>query len=389
VIRGRAWIALALVCLAARVATAEELSPQDYLGELTRARKVLERELESARDGRDLDAVRLRGETARLHGAVVKTPGGPIAVDPGLDRDVAALEELESPSLREEKLDEITHRIEALERSARRAQGRTASPDPRAQAPDSTRPGDAARPTAEAAREAFARVLERPEYRKRTVSEAESSGLADRVESLLQRFWNWVERLFKPGTGWTPPYWLQWLLSVLAALVPTGWLGYVGWAIVAALVIGLILLVHSKRRAFQGVLEREEGPLVDLGLEGEAPPMPDESYSEAQWRREARRLADRGEYRGAVRALYTGLLLLLQRGGRLKFDRGKTNWEHLRELRRSDKRLAARLEPLTRTFDVVWYGQMPIERGTFDQILGESDELARSAEIPPSIETSP
>src|SRR5581483_8393349 len=104
-----------------------------------------------------------------------------------------------------------------------------------------------------------------------------------------------------------------------------------------------------------------------------------ESYSEDRWRQEARALARRGDHRGAIRALYTGVLLFLQRAGRLKFDKGKTNWEHVKELRRNDRALALRLEPLTRTFDVAWYGQKPVDAPAFDEFLAAADAFTVAA----------
>jgi hypothetical protein len=143
------------------------------------------------------------------------------------------------------------------------------------------------------------------------------------------------------------------------------------------------LLLRSRRKALEEVVPEETG-FADVDAQGVARAAPEESYSEEHWRREARLLADRGDYRGAVRALYTGLLLVFQRGGLLRFDKGKTNWEHLRELRRNDRALATRLEPLTRLFDLVWYGRTSVERATFDEYLARADELARNASGAPA-----
>jgi hypothetical protein len=71
----------------------------------------------------------------------------------------------------------------------------------------------------------------------------------------------------------------------------------------------------------------------------------------------ANQLADAGEYRKAFRLIYLASLVALDTDGILHFDRSRTNWEYLRELRRAGRRdLYDMLVPFTREFDRIWYG---------------------------------
>lgn len=377
-------LALALLVvleLGVAPARAEELTPGELVRELERAHKAVESELASSREGHGIDVERLRRETARLGGVQVGTGHGPVDADPGIARDLSALDEVDSPSVREEKLEDLSHRLDGIEHEARRAlkrAPRSPSPSERDPTTDASSP-PSERPSADDARKALGRVLDRPHYRRRTAAEAESSGLSDKLESWSQRALNWLERWLQPGAPWQWPAWMQSVFDFFKALLPTTWTGVAVWVTVFVLLVVLFVFWRLRRRAFSQP-EEDQG-----GFDGEREverPAPEESFSEAHWRREARLLAERGDHRGAVRALYTGLLLVLQRGGLLKFDKGKTNWEHLRELRRNDRTLAARLEPLTRLFDVARYGRATVEAATYDDFLSRSDELSRAVEGP-------
>lgn len=396
----RAVFALALIVASIAVSSAvpsgralgEEVSPEDLVRELEKARRACDAELTSSRDGQGIDVARIRAEAARLEGIQVKTARGPVDADPRLAGDLTALDETDSPGVREERLAQLHHKLEGIEREAKRALARaprTPGPEP-APGASPTPPAPGERPTAEDARRALGKVLDRPQYRRRTATEAEASGLQEKLESLSQRFLNWFERFLQPGAPIVWPAWLQTIATFLIGLLPTTLRAAAVWVVVVVLLIALVVVRRERRKR----REASDDAPGDEGYDGEKVPErrdPEDGFSEAQWRREARLLAERGELRGAVRALYTGVLLVLQRGGLLRFDKGKTNWEHLRELRKNDRHLATRLEPLTRTFDVAWYGRGAVERGTYDEFLAKADELARTVEkgAPPPGEGSP
>jgi len=76
-----------------------------------------------------------------------------------------------------------------------------------------------------------------------------------------------------------------------------------------------------------------------------------------EWLEYADKLVAEGKFREAVRALYLACLLKFDDSGIARFERGQTNWEHLRRIEASPN-LPTGLdfrEP-TKRFDQVWYG---------------------------------
>ncbi len=70
---------------------------------------------------------------------------------------------------------------------------------------------------------------------------------------------------------------------------------------------------------------------------------------------DAARLAEIGDLREALRALYLATLVALDRRRLIAFDPHRTNWQYLRQMPRGDAREA--FAQLTRLFDHKWYGQ--------------------------------
>jgi hypothetical protein len=389
-----AWALVALLVLPgfARAARAQdELSPGERADRLAKARRVVEDELNATRDAGDPDLERLRRAASTLTKTRVRAAGSRegIDTDPRMQEDLERVESETTATGREEKLSVLAKRLSALEREARRAAEKHPGaahapaagtselerPDPAPGAPETSKPDASRRVDPEKARAILERVLDAPRYKKRTAIESEGLGIGEKIDSWLQRIENAWIRFMQPSPSAPTPAWLTWLKMFFAAILPSTIWGYLGWV---AGIVGLIILLfwlRWKRRSQTAASAlADDGPTVTGP--GRAVAVAEDSFSEDHWRREARLLAQRGDYRGAIRALYTGVLLLLQRAGRLKFDKGKTNWEHVRELRRNDKPLASSLEPLTRTFDVVWYGQKPIEPGAFDAFLAEADAFS-------------
>jgi hypothetical protein len=78
-----------------------------------------------------------------------------------------------------------------------------------------------------------------------------------------------------------------------------------------------------------------------------------------EWLELADRLESEGQYREAVRALYLACLLRFDEALVARFDRGETNWEHLRRIEASPRKpLDLEFRSPTRLFDRVWYGHL-------------------------------
>jgi hypothetical protein len=92
------------------------------------------------------------------------------------------------------------------------------------------------------------------------------------------------------------------------------------------------------------------------------------------WAHLADELAARGEYREAVRGLYLALLSRLHRDGAILYDVTLSNWDYLRQFRgRAD--VKGRFRELTRRFDFVWYGNVPVGAEGYQQFRALTEPL--------------
>jgi hypothetical protein len=134
------------------------------------------------------------------------------------------------------------------------------------------------------------------------------------------------------------------------------WIKFLFYSTVLSL---LAVLGYLLWRTLGGRLGREGARREVRYLQGEDAELlllpPDEL------RQRADRFAADGNFRQALRHLYLSLLLQLDNCGIWRYDTRRTNWEHIRGLRRTPQG-AALIEPLadiTRRFDRVRYGDQP------------------------------
>ena len=74
--------------------------------------------------------------------------------------------------------------------------------------------------------------------------------------------------------------------------------------------------------------------------------------------KQAAKLADAGDYKGAFKSAYVASIAYLDETRALRFERSRTNWEYMRELKSGGhERLHGELQPLTRDFDRKIYGR--------------------------------
>ncbi len=80
---------------------------------------------------------------------------------------------------------------------------------------------------------------------------------------------------------------------------------------------------------------------------------------------QARRFANAGDLREAVRELYLATLLMLDERGLLRYDRSLTNREYL-DIVAGEPTVRAALEPIVSTFDRTWYGFQAIGQEDYE-----------------------
>lgn len=237
---------------------------------------------------------------------------------------------------------------------------------------------------------AIDRVLEGPEYSWRMPRPAPGQGrkqegfiatlIADletwleskakAIGQYLERFGNWLDKLFKPDeksksgrdSGGSS---FSWPTSPLPFLVVC--------LTLAACILGIVLFRLWRRKNSATITVATPAPA--------RPDILDENVSAQdlptdEWRKMASEFMDRGEYRLAIRAMFLAGLARLADNGRITLTRYKSNRDYATELRRK----AHDLPPLTTSFtaavlvlEEVWYGT---HTATPEKVAGFTDTIA-------------
>jgi len=214
---------------------------------------------------------------------------------------------------------------------------------------ESTPPG---RPAEALLRQQIKEILSQPEYQ--TEYPVWLSKLLAHAMELIVRVLRWIfmnpamERLY---AQWPVLYYL--LAAVLVAL-----LGLLLYHI--AMTIGG---AFGRRRRKRREPTEEPGPVVT---------------SPTTLRQRARQLAARGDFAGALRALYQSCLRRLERQGYLRYHPWLTNGEYLRAVH-SEPQLQQLLMPLTTAVDRVTYGRRPLAATSYQELAAVADQLWQRA----------
>jgi len=97
-------------------------------------------------------------------------------------------------------------------------------------------------------------------------------------------------------------------------------------------------------------------------------------------RSEAHRLMQSGNYDQAIILLFGHQLLLLDRFGMLRLNRGKTNRKYVRETRSSDPTAAKSLQTTVTAFERSYFGRHTISQREFANIWQANQQLEKGIE---------
>jgi hypothetical protein len=155
-------------------------------------------------------------------------------------------------------------------------------------------------------------------------------------QSALEKFANWVNRLFENASK----------LTAKAA-----WLGRaIVWGFIVAVCVGLIWgLIQFERRWRVRLVPDSDGPA----------PTAASARDWQLWLEDARRAAAAGEWREAIHFVYWAAISRLESKRLWPADRARTPREYLALVAPEDSRKAP-LSSLTRSFELTWYGGRPI-----------------------------
>lgn len=197
-------------------------------------------------------------------------------------------------------------------------------------------------------------ILAQPEYNRVYPKPREATSVRTFLERLGKRVSNFFEWLrsqfgFKEGSaGRTASF-------IFASLVLFSF-GFLVWV-----VLRRVAWSRSKR------------------LEQNLPYELDDAYglpSAGPLVREAARLAENGDYRGAFRCAYLASISHLDGVRALRFERSRTNWEYLRELSQGGHSAALEsLRPVTASFDRKFYGREECDRKDYLEALSAYERI--------------
>lgn len=162
-----------------------------------------------------------------------------------------------------------------------------------------------------------------------------------------------------------------------------------GWMLLVAITIGgIAILLYALSKA-----EIDLGQDITRSRSTAKDAAPDEQMVErmkhlpAELRRtdvnlrsEAERLMNAGQYEQAIILLFAHQLLLLDRVGMLRLNRGKTNGKYVRETRSVDPESGQRLRATVAAFERSYFGRHDIERDAFREIWQSNLKLEESVQ---------
>jgi hypothetical protein len=159
----------------------------------------------------------------------------------------------------------------------------------------------------------------------------------------------------------------NWILRMLGRLfrnVPTPETGYRIFVWVLITMAACALAIWLKRMAGRRQPEFTREPI----------PFAPSARHWRSWLADARQAAEQGNWRDAVHLAYWAAISHLEESGAWIPDRARTPREYLRLLAPGNLALPA-LTRLTRTFELIWYGNRPAGAGEFRQTLEYVEQL--------------
>ena len=164
----------------------------------------------------------------------------------------------------------------------------------------------------------------------------------------------------------------------LSALNLLGWLtlGIVVLAGVAAIFYALSRAELNAKNVGKGGKRVISGKTPDEQTLERMKHLPKElRRTDVNLRSEAQRLMQDSQYDQAIILLFAHQLLLLDRYGMLRLNRGKTNRKYIRETRASNEQLASCLESTIASFERSYFGRHKITRNEFADAWRLNEQL--------------
>lgn len=198
------------------------------------------------------------------------------------------------------------------------------------------------------------------------------------LEQSWSNFHKWVTETLKKMVDWVG----SWFPTPTPGQMPTVDPNVIRAIFTLTVVALLVAIFYLIWRAVGGKIGRrksKQGAFAFSPEDAELLLLPPDELRER-----ARKFAEEGNFREALRHLYIALLLRLDSRGVWRYDARRTNWEHIAALGSDEERstLVGPLSDLTRRFDRVRYGNA--DCGAHDWQRFEQDVNALEASTPAS-----
>ncbi len=234
-------------------------------------------------------------------------------------------------------------------------------------------------------------VIHRPEFTWRLPRAPHPENNGNWFVRTTQSFLDATERGVRQIGRWIGQV-IDWLGDKLKSLIP----GLGGKqpgadsqklrALLYTLLIAVVILLswllwrtlRSGRKARPSAAIPVAAPVLELndaGLEAGQQPLD-------QWMRLARECIARQDFRLALRALYLASLAFLAERSLISIQRGKSNQDYARELRRKSRgsaELVAAFVQNVGAFERTWYGQYDVDRGILEQFENNLTKMRTGA----------
>ena len=160
---------------------------------------------------------------------------------------------------------------------------------------------------------------------------------------------------------------LDWVLErlgdALGAVVGGGAMGVIGWLVVVALSLGVLVLLFRLVRSVGGDRRLAEAPADD-------PLRPPED-----WRADAERHEANGQWKQALRCRYRSLVASLSAAGLLEEVPGRTTGEYREQLSGNLPSAAEDFGSATTLFESAWYGDRSVRREDNERLRSLGDRV--------------
>lgn len=158
-----------------------------------------------------------------------------------------------------------------------------------------------------------------------------------------------------------------------------------GWMLLGAIVVGCVALLLYTFSKAEIDLGSESRGLRQVSVATDEQTLERMKHLPAELRRtdvnlrsEAERLMNEGKFDQAIILLFAHQLLLLDRAGMLRLNRGKTNGKYYRETRAVDRGTADRLRATINAFERSYFGRHEIDRDEFGELWASNAQLEAS-----------